>query len=506
MMKFYKLIWMSVVAVLLWTSCYDDKGNYDYTEINQISAEHAFFDSTVHLTSFKDTLRVSPEISGSLINDPDNYSYEWVLSSSAVTGGVADTIYIGNTLNLEYPLSLSAGVYTVYLKTLDKTTGLTDISYFTLRLTTDFSQGWLVLGEGDDGRSQLDMISTVGEDTLVLKNLLAQAEVDMGKPVGVFVPPYRPVAALNQILLSTDNGTYRLNPSTMQPITASHLKWAFYDYNAAGDCIMADAMQVMGYIRCIILDGRLFYNTLMGSTGYYLDLPTNHYQGKDELFPIGDVIGTGEKERSQTVVVYNTEKGCFASQSNAYAPYFRDLPDVTGDVFSWKPGPDYKFVTTINTRFSNGFTYTILKNGGDYYLYSYRISSYYGVIKQTRVKMDNLIDFDKAEFFGGSGMQPIIFYTVGNKLYGYNYAKKQCDLLRTFDGLEITMLKHDIVAEPYSDNFYIGLYDPNKPLSTGGSIQKFAVEDDVNNTIVSEVERSCWTNLCKVKSISYKQR
>ena len=50
------------------------------------------------------------------------------------------------------------------------------------------------------------------------------------------------------------------------------------------------------------------------------------------------------------------------------------------------------------------------------------------------VKMDNVIDLDKAEFFGASNMLSVIYYTVGNKLYGYDFARKKCELLKTFDG------------------------------------------------------------------------
>ena len=69
-------------------------------------------------------------------------------------------------------------------------------------------------------------------------------------------------------------------------------------------------------------------------------------------------------------------------------------------------------------------------------------------------------------------MLSVIYYTVGNKLYGYDFARKKCELLKTFDGYEITLFLSDILVETSSDYFYIALYDPSKPASTGGMVKK----------------------------------
>ncbi len=122
------------------------------------------------------------------------------------------------------------------------------------------------------------------------------------------------------------------------------------------------------------------------------------------------------------------------------------------------------------------------------------------------VKMDNVIDLDKAEFFGASNMLSVIYYTVGNKLYGYDFARKTCELLKTFDGYEITLFSSDILVQTSSDYFYIALYDPSKPTSTGGMIMKYKVVDDVDHIIIEEEKGSEWKNLCKVKSIAFKTR
>ena len=75
----YKIFLIGLLGIFLFESCYDDKGNYSYRAINEITVKHDFFGDTVlRMYSFVDTLRVFPEISTTVNNDPGNYDYEWV--------------------------------------------------------------------------------------------------------------------------------------------------------------------------------------------------------------------------------------------------------------------------------------------------------------------------------------------------------------------------------------------------------------------------------------------
>ena len=164
MRMIYKIWLIGLLGIFLFESCYDDKGNYSYRAINEITVKHDFFgDTTIRMYSFVDTLRVFPEISTSVNNDPDNYEYEWMAVGGDQT--IGGQYLLGKEKDLVYPITLPSQRYRVYFKIKDKSTGLTTISSLSLQLSTLFSQGWLVLGEGDNGLAQLDMISTGGEDT-----------------------------------------------------------------------------------------------------------------------------------------------------------------------------------------------------------------------------------------------------------------------------------------------------------------------------------------------------
>ena len=98
MMKVMKQVFYILIVFLL-TACYDDKGNYDYEEINTI---------TVHLDDVYSyrldgdtTVCIIPELSQSLQKNKDNLEFMWLHSviNEFIEGhGNCDTISRIDTL------------------------------------------------------------------------------------------------------------------------------------------------------------------------------------------------------------------------------------------------------------------------------------------------------------------------------------------------------------------------------------------------------------------------
>ena len=66
-------------------SCYDDKGYYDYTEVNEIVIDE--LGDGYSMIFKKDTLKIKPKLLFSLDSlTPDRYEYEW----KAVPGVASD--------------------------------------------------------------------------------------------------------------------------------------------------------------------------------------------------------------------------------------------------------------------------------------------------------------------------------------------------------------------------------------------------------------------------------
>ena len=496
-----------LLAVGLCMGCYDDKGNYDYHDFNEITINNRGFDTTYPLTSYVDTLRISPELKFKL-GESEHLTFEWV----ARFNGIEFTEYpIGKERDLVYPMSLPSGTYTLFFKVKDTLNTMEYWNVTAFQVQDLLTSGWVVLGENSNGEACLDMV-TYSVDTLVLKDLLKESGLPvLRNPVKVWVVDnYRD----NMIHVSTGDGTYRLTREDFKGGDHTHLKYNFFDPGSLEHFTLQDVGQMRNWNRAAIIDDLLFHNSSMIQSSIFQN-PANHYQGTYDLFDIGDKIAYNPKAMTYYYILYNkTEQRFVYVGGRAYgspAGYCDTLKDTRDDVeiFSWKPGLDY--VTSINSRFLDGYCYTILKdNGGQHYLYSYALRYQWGwesIVKNKKYSLDKATDLDKAKFFGASAQRTYLFYAVGSKLYAYDYVAETVKVLEDFGDQEITLLHYDILVDvgTNDDFFYVGTYDPSLPEETGGTLTRYRVINDPNNIIVEKVPGFSWSGLCKIKSIDFKK-
>ena len=522
-MKTRLLIIGTLLGGMICHSCYKDLGNYDYREINEvIIGEAGFIDTTYKYVSFVDTLRISPQVENTIIQYPDNYEFRWFLND--------ENTEIGREKDLVWPVNRPEGGYRLFFRIKDKSTGVVVTRSVNVNLTTNFSNGWLVWGENENGEAQLDMLAFVNGDTVLMKDILNGLDMPvLKKPTFLFLP----ITFLgdNAIQLGSEDGTYKLDKNSLTPIEDAHLKYSFWDPSSVGSCVLQHANQMM-YFRVETIDGNLYFdNDRMG--GYRkMGNPSNHYKGNYELFKMGNKVGFDfSSMTSSIIVVYDDDNKCFLYQGH-YMPttggvngYCAPIPNIIVNDDFWTPGKD--FVTTINSRNVMISNYTILKNPGasspsDYYLYPYKINaSFFGVEFTHRdpQQLTNAEDIDKAEFFACSSRKTVIFYTVGSRLYGYDYSTARGKLLLDFggedrvmdNGLPVTEVITAIWNEqyimgmsPFGDEFYIGLYDPAKPASTAGRLVGYRVVDNPNDIVIEEIPGTSRKGLCKIASVAYK--
>lgn len=66
-----------LLVTCLCMGCYDDKGNYDYHDFNEVTIGNHGFDTSYLLTSFVDTLRIVPKLDFKL-EENKNLAFEWI--------------------------------------------------------------------------------------------------------------------------------------------------------------------------------------------------------------------------------------------------------------------------------------------------------------------------------------------------------------------------------------------------------------------------------------------
>ena len=95
-------------GICLLTSCYEDEGNYDYSEINEVGIEGV--PEMQEIDQFE-TLTITPVLEGTIYgSDESNYEYEWKLNNKVIS----------TDRNLQYAVTNSTGSYTLRYSIMDK--------------------------------------------------------------------------------------------------------------------------------------------------------------------------------------------------------------------------------------------------------------------------------------------------------------------------------------------------------------------------------------------------
>lgn len=170
-MKSLLYFWIFACLTLLSVACYDDKGNYDYTEINEVTITG--MQEKYSKTSYTDTLYIAPVLETT--KSGDTFEYLWTVNKAYTIlpsmGGKIDIDTIGTEETLNYPLELRMGQYDLVLKVTNQHTGHAIFYKSNLEVTTPFSLGFYVL-KGENGQTDIDLHLPNGnkmEDVLHLK-------------------------------------------------------------------------------------------------------------------------------------------------------------------------------------------------------------------------------------------------------------------------------------------------------------------------------------------------
>ena len=76
--------WLFILGVLLWTSCFDDKGNYDYIDLGELTVDGIITDQWYELFAYSDTLKIPIEIHSTRYTEGEEpYTYEWKFMSQS---------------------------------------------------------------------------------------------------------------------------------------------------------------------------------------------------------------------------------------------------------------------------------------------------------------------------------------------------------------------------------------------------------------------------------------
>ena len=213
-MKKIIYIFLFIPLMINLAACYDDMGNYDYTDLPDIDIK---IQDTVYATQFK-TLELTADVD---LNDApeSDYEFNWRIWSNDI-GGVWEQKEIGNSRNLTYEVAEVPGSYTLVLTVTNKKTEVQTYKQIYLAVQGSITEGWMVLQE-KEGKTDFDLImspyfSNRVENDEILHNVYETVNGEALPGRGVVIGSYYCIGRYQNVIVLTDKGGARLSAITMQ--------------------------------------------------------------------------------------------------------------------------------------------------------------------------------------------------------------------------------------------------------------------------------------------------
>lgn len=436
----------------IFAGCYDDKGNYDYRDINEMTVTVLAKNQDGRdmpignggLCRYKqpsstDTLRVTytPEVKQSMRNDETNLEYTWKVSYAKDSKPVVDTIST-KELTLVFPPQQTTA-YNVIFSVTDVSTNLSFYQSLQINTVKPYINSWLVLN-GEKGSRR---ISAVEEPDSVAYIFTADAYVDLGNQKRfqeaidlIYSPVFLDGLECEALQIMEPDSIFLMSPFDMQVIksTAQLLPSVILDNSRKLLYGIDGNTQATGTV--IVDDSRRIY---------YASRFKHEYQEFDSKdVPNFRVDKIGQANESNYICFWDNEQKLFM-----YADCLKGSVETFDDDTDWQD-KEVVWMGADNKRDKEAMGMALVKDtkANVYWLYHFRAGGY-------TITKENIgaLPIDDNSQFAVSPMEfeGQFFYTVGSVLYRFFADGKES--FELYDaGAPITQLQfrtsqeHGIVA------------------------------------------------------------
>nr|WP_121272115.1 PKD-like family lipoprotein [Pedobacter schmidteae] len=164
MKKVNYIVWLFLGICLFCTSCYKDKGNYEYTPLDKVVIDTAHKNILSSYAIYRyDELVISPKIffNQEEITSPAQVSgklaFTWAIYQGAAGGQVYSRDTLSNELTLRKSISKPAGRWIVILTVKNLITKVEEYMKFNVQVDEQLSDGWMLLYE-KNGNTDVGLI------------------------------------------------------------------------------------------------------------------------------------------------------------------------------------------------------------------------------------------------------------------------------------------------------------------------------------------------------------
>ncbi len=528
MMKHNVILLLCLIFGL--SSCYDDKGNYDYREIDELTITGIPEEPVAALHKLEN-LVLSPTVTSKFdgvidANDP-NYEFSYYYNKPAGGDFLEPSLLDSSRVkDLNILAEMAPGDYTAWFKVKDLRTNIVTSTEFKLSVVTSTTKGWVVLcEEGSERKVRIDMVGEVGERIAVSRNVLdflpeshgaRQILLESNMLYTSQAPYLNLYAEDNNFCIWSYSGNFNSNFNDPRKSVFAR---------PADDLIVREENN---YSYIVITAGGDVYQKMSSSSALY-DVKINVDEPFSEpTYKMAPFIGVGWSNGFNGILYDKTNRRFkyflqYAMLANGTKYLFDPKePEASAKLFDWNTGKDMVYMS--GTRQGGGqLVFALLKDAaGQYSIYGITAGQYQNSPVQTAY-MD--IDAAKAPglanatCFAFHPTLPFLFYNSGNEVYLYDMSTRLARRVLVLSGeSSISMLKFNKLprlGSGFGTNKYpdvaidcqyrlaVGSVNPNAEAGSEGILRFYDVPEFAGD--LTQFGES-YTGFGIVKDIAYKAR
>lgn len=505
-----KSIWF-IALLLLFVGCYEDKGNYSYSESNSITID---LGDSKYTAVAGETINIEPVFTFALDSNESNLTYEWQLGGQ----------FLSDKRNLSYYVDTIMRTQCV-LRVFDNKSGITYIATTEFELTEKYNTtGWMILSENGGTASFSYMRETLSNsddfsyiespDVYALENHVALG----GKPVQLLEHfSYSSTSSNTWVLLGEAETVDLSGLSFKKEMTLSE---SFLDGLPTN--FTPTKMAEMRWVSAVINgnDGKVYTRIKVSDKSYYtgafLNTPLT-YKGKELYvtdFVIAPFMGPGytlmvegEKGHQRYLALIDKDKSNAGNVlpltvKEAYPANFTPLDDL-GEMEVIYTG--YYRGGTSNSSGVNVFCSILKDPDGDYYFQEFSIAKMNNAssvvatpVRQVKFDVAHLVDENTIFNVAAYRESNYMLISRGTDLYYVNR------LTIGTDGMLVKLYKHFDANITAMDSECFGSKRLGVGLANG---QFFVLNMEKDKGIIDEAQRVMYeseNNFGTIKDIRYK--
>lgn len=446
-------------------ACFEDKGNYTYSDVNEITIEGILpeYGCLGNVDSLKITPVVKSALEGVIDGNNPNYvfTYQAAVKTTGVTSGY-QRFLLDSSYNKDLAIftNIQPQKYVCWFGVRDKRTGIETRKQFELNISSATSEGWMVLcNDLSTGRVRMDMLTVISEDRIVraidLLSTLGLPSVSGACSIGW--DPNSTTGMGDNIYVFSEDGGYRLEPETFETGEENNVIYEFGDRK--GNCCPV-RFGATEWNKFVVTQDNNAYCMSRTIAGSIYELPINTtIENKlpdfkvSPYFAVDAIVGF---RKNTSAIFYDITNKRFAAWTETNAKVILPLENPEGDEFKFDYATGKELVYMESTQYADGTVYALLKDAGNNYSI-YGIAFVYKSWNDYEIHQQSYLDIiseglERATGFAFHSTLPYFFYAVDNKVYEFDMIRKTTEEVVTLAAEEkITMIKFNLFKNEFDD-------------------------------------------------------